>query len=105
MQRRLRFTEEAAQQLGALERNPAQAGLHRQVLKTLGLLETDLRHPGLHTHEYRSLTGVNGERIWEAYAQNRTAGAYRVFFHYGPDVMERGKRVAVLTIIAITPHP
>ena len=34
-----------------------------------------------------------------------TPGAYRVFFHYGPDEMEGKKRVPILTIVAITPHP
>lgn len=105
MQRQLRFTDEAAGQLHALASDPAKRGLHKQVLKTLGFLETNARHPGLNTHEYRSLVGVNGERLWEAYAQDKTPGAYRVFFHYGPDELSGGKRVAVLTIVAITPHP
>jgi hypothetical protein len=43
--------------------------------------------------------------VFEAYAQNQTPGAYRVFFMYGPDRVEGKKRTAVLTIIAITPHP
>jgi hypothetical protein len=105
MQRRLLFTDEAARQLSALAANPAKRGLYRQVLKTLGLLETNLRHPGLYTHEFQSLAGFQGERVWEAYAQNRTPGAFRVFFHYGPDEIAGDKRIPVLTIIAITPHP
>jgi hypothetical protein len=80
-------------------------GLHKQVLKTLGLLELNTRHPGLHSHEYQSLTGANGERVWKAYAQNETHGAFRVFFHYGPDEGSGKKRIAVLTIVAITSHP
>ena len=105
MQRQLRFTDEAAGQLGKLSADPAKKGLHRQVLKTLGLLELNTRHPGLNTHEYQSLTGVGGERVWEAYAQNQTPGAYRVFFHYGPDEGSGKRRVPLLTIVAITPHP
>ena len=105
MQRQLRFTEEADKQLSELEKTPAKKGLLKQVRKTLGLLETNLKHPGLNTHEYQSLSGANGERVWEAYAQNNTPGAYRVFFHYGPDELDGKKRVPVLTIIAITPHP
>jgi hypothetical protein len=42
--------------------------------------------------------GENGEEVFEAYAENNTPGAYRIFWHYGP-----GKDV--ITIIAITPHP
>lgn len=105
MQRQLRFTEEADRELSELEKNPAKKGLLKQVRKTLGLLETNLKHPGLNTHEYQSLRGANGERVWEAYAQNNTPGAYRVFFHYGPDEVDGKRRVPVLTIIAITPHP
>lgn len=105
MQRQLRFTDEADAQLKALAADPAKSGLNKQVLKTLGLLELNPRHPGLQTHEYTSLAGVNGERVWEAYAQNNTPGAYRVFFHYGPDEGAGKKRIPVLTIVAITPHP
>ncbi len=105
MQRQLRFTDEADRQLKELETNPAKKGLLKQVQKTLGLLETNVRHPGLNTHEYQSLLGVKGERVWEAYAQNQTPGAYRVFFHYGPDEVAGRKRIPILTILAITPHP
>jgi hypothetical protein len=103
--RQLRFTDESSKQLKALAADPAKRGLHLQVLKTLGLLELNTRHPGLNTHEYRSLIGANGERVWEAYAQNQTPGAYRVFFHYGPDEGSGKKRIPILTIVAITPHP
>jgi len=41
---------------------------------------------------------VPGEKVFTAYAQNRTPGAYRVFWAYGPDQ-------ETITIIAITPHP
>ena len=105
MQRQLRFTDEAGGQLQALASDPAKEGLHKQVLKTLGLLEINTRHPGLHTHEYQSLAGARGERVWEAYAQNQTPGAYRVFFHYGPDEGSGKRRIPILTIVAITPHP
>jgi hypothetical protein len=105
VRRQLRFTEESAGQLKALAADAAKTGLHKQVLKALGLLELNTRHPGLKTHEYHSMVGLRGERVWEAYAQNQTPGAYRVFFHYGPDEVVGRKRISVLTIIAITPHP
>ena len=68
-------------------------------------METDLRHPSLHTHEYRSLSGPAGEKVLEAYVQNQTPAAFRVFFIYGPDRQEGPLRIPALTIIAITPHP
>lgn len=105
MQRQLLFTEEAAEQLQRLKSNPAKKGLYRQVLNTLGLLELNTKHPGLHTHEYQSLIGANGERIWEAFVQNQTPGAYRVFFHYGPDTAVEKRRIPILTVVAIVAHP
>ncbi|MCE5268711.1 MAG: hypothetical protein LLG00_12585 [Planctomycetaceae bacterium] len=75
-------------------------GLFKQVHKTLQLLKANPRHPGLQTHEYHSLEHPYDPqgKVFEAYAQQRTPGAYRVFWCYGP---ERGD----VTIIAITPHP
>ncbi len=105
MRRELIFTLVADEQYESLLHNSARKGLLKQVNKTLGQLETNMRHPSLKTHEYDSLTGVRGERVWEAYVQHNTPGAYRVFFHCGPDSVEEGKRIPVLTIVAITPHP
>lgn len=105
MQRQLRFTREAEARLNELGANPSRRNLHKQVLKTLGLLELNTRHSGLHTHEYQSLTGAKGERLWEAYVQNDTPGAYRIFFHYGPDEAHGRKRGAVITIVTIAQHP
>ncbi len=105
MNRRIVFALEAEKEIEALKRNPAQAGLYKQVLKTIGLLETNLRHPSLQTHPYSSLKGAKGEAIFEAYAQNKTPGAYRVFWHYGPDELHEKTRVPVITIVAIVPHP
>ena len=75
-------------------------GLFKQVQKTVAYLQADPRHPGLRTHEYRSLVHPFDRigKVFEAYAQNRTPGAYRIFWCYGPESGE-------LTIIAITPHP
>lgn len=89
----LRLTPEAEEAIARLD-----ASRLKKVRKTLGRLETNPRHPGLHTHEYQSLSGPNGEKVWEAYVESRTPAAYRVFFCYGPS---RG----VITIIAVTPHP
>ena len=104
MNRELRFTPEAQSQLKAILAS-SDAGPIKQVQKTLGLLETNPRHQSLNTHKYDSLQGPNGEEVFEAYAQNNTPGAHRVFFVYGLDRMEGKRRVPVLTIIAITPHP
>ena len=75
-------------------------GLFKQVHKRVSLLAENPRHPGLHTHEYQSLAHPfdPAAKVFEAYTQNKTPGAYRVFWCYGP---EPGQ----ITIIAITPHP
>jgi hypothetical protein len=71
---------------------------HKKVLKTLGLMETNIRHPGLNTHKYDSLSGPKGEYIFEAYVENKTPAAFRVFWYYGP-------KQAEITVLSITPHP
>lgn len=75
-------------------------GLFKQVHKTLSLLGQNPRHPGLQTHEYRSLVNPYDarEKVFEAYAQHKTPGAFRVFWCYGPGKKE-------ITILAIAPHP
>jgi hypothetical protein len=105
MREKIKFTPTADMQLAALEETSAKAATLRQVRKALGYLELDPHHPSLHTHEFLSLTGSRGEKIFEAYAQNKTPGAYRIFWHYGPDEIKGNKRTSVITIVAITPHP
>jgi hypothetical protein len=105
MNRKLKFTPTADTQLKALEDSPSRAALLAQVRKALGYLESDPHHPSLHTHEFTSLAGVNGEKVFEAYAQNDTPGAYRIFWHYGPDEIKGRKRTPVITVVAITRHP
>ena len=75
-------------------------GLFKQVAKTISLLGTNPRHPSLNTHEYDSIENPydKKKKVFGAYAQNRTPGAYRVFWCYGPEKKQ-------LTIVAITPHP
>ncbi len=105
MNRELRLVPAVMETLRELERNPDRESLLKQVRKTLGLLESNPRHPSLQTHKYRSLRGPNGEEVFEAYVQNQTPVAYRIFFYYGPDRLDGKRRIPVLTIFAVTPHP
>jgi len=91
------FTPQADQDLRELERLSSKKQVLKAVRKTLGYMESTLRHPSLFTHEFRSLKGPLGEKVFEAYVQQNSPGAYRVFWYYGP-----GKNT--LTIIAIVPH-
>jgi hypothetical protein len=105
MHRELRFKPTADEQLTYLENTPALKGALKQVRKTLGYLETNLRAKSLQTHKYESLTKRYGLEVFEAYAQQDTPNAYRVFWHYGPDETDKnGKRIPIITILAITPH-
>jgi hypothetical protein len=92
------WTSEASANYASLKGNSARLKQYRAVRKCINLLAQDPRHPSLQTHEYDSLTGPAGEKVFEAYAEQHTPAAYRVFWYYGPS---RG----MLTIIAITPHP
>jgi hypothetical protein len=77
-----------------------QEGLFKQVKKCIDLLLDNPRHPGLNTHEFNSLPNPYDDRkkVFEAYAQQKTPAAFRVFWCYGPDKGE-------ITILALTPHP
>ena len=96
MRFKLKFTAEAKNTLISLSQ--IEPKKYKKVIKTLGLMEVNLRHPSLKTHKYTSLKGVNGEEVFEAHVENKTSGAYRVFWYYSPNLEE-------LTILAITPHP
>jgi hypothetical protein len=96
--RNLVFTKQADSHLKELETNSSKKNILKSVLKTLALMENNLRHPSLKTHEFTSLSGPTGEKIFEAYAQQKTSGAYRIFWYYGPSQKQ-------ITIIAIVPHP
>jgi plasmid stabilization system protein ParE len=92
------FTPQADEDLREIGNNPAKKNILKAVRKTLGLIETNLRHPSLNTHEFTSLKGPNGEKVFEAYVQQRTPAAYRIFWYYDPGRNQ-------ITIVAITPHP
>ncbi len=95
---KLFFTEEASGQLVVLKENNAFLKKLKAVCKALAYLEKNPKHPSLNTHKFDAREGPNGEDVFEAYAENNTPGAYRIFWHYGPGKKE-------ITIIAITPHP
>jgi hypothetical protein len=94
----LLFTDNADAQMEELKASKDKKAVYKAVGKILGFMETNLRHPSLQTHEYTALKGPNNEKVFESYAQNRTPGAYRIFWHYGP-----GK--SKITILDVSPHP
>jgi len=77
MQFRLQFSTQAKDTLANLEQTDPKK--YRNVIKTLALMETNLRHPSLQTHKYDALSGSGGEEVFEAYVENKTPAAFRVF--------------------------
>jgi hypothetical protein len=94
----IKITDLARDQLEKLKQDKSLVKKYNKVIKTIKLLAENPKHPGLHTHRFISLKGPNGEKVFEAYVDQATPNAYRVFWCYGP-----GKED--ITIIAIVPHP
>ena len=88
----------AKSQIRELKNSPALQKRFKAVSKALGYLQNNPKHPSLNVHLFESKQGPNGEKIWEAYAENKTPGAYRIFFYYGPE-----KRM--ISILTVVPHP
>lgn len=95
---KIHLTDEAIENLEALKKDSSKARILKDVVKAFELMKINLRHPSLNTHEYKNLKGPRGEKVFEAYAQNNTPGAYRIFWYYGP--VEDS-----LSIFAIVKHP
>ena len=95
---KLFFNDDTKDQFKALEKDKSKQALFKALCKTLGYMESNLRHPSLCTHSFSSLEGPSGEKVFESYVQNKTPGAYRIFWYYGPNKNE-------ITISAIVPHP
>ncbi len=93
-----KFMPTAEENLRTLKNSSSLRKRYKAVKKALRYLENNPRHPGLQTHEFTSKKGPDSEKVFEAYAEQNTPAAYRIFFYYGKP---RGK----IVIIAITPHP
>jgi len=94
----LNWTDTAKETFASLKSDASKEKQYKAVKKAIKLLARDPGHPSLQTYEFTSLKGPNGEKIFEAYAEQDTPGAYRMFWYYGPS---RG----IITIFAIIPHP
>lgn len=85
-----------AKKEGTIHKNDAK--LFKKVLKTVSLLQTNPKHPSLATHEIEELSKKVGFKVFEAYVENKTPRAARLFWVYGPNKHD-------ITIIGIEPHP
>ena len=92
------LTDEAKRQIKKLKNYRGLLKRYKAVKKAITFLSTNPRHPGLNTHIFTSLSGPKGEKIFEAYAEQGTPGAYRIFWYYGPKKNQ-------ITILSVVPHP
>lgn len=72
--------------------------LYKKWGKALKKLAADPFYPSLQTHEIPPLSRRYGMKVWQSYLENKTSGAMRMFWVYGPDNKE-------ITIIGLEPHP
>lgn len=95
---KLYLSKQANFDLNELETQPSMEKRLKAVRKALGFLEVNVRHPSLRTHKYSAIKGINGAEVFEAYAENNTAGAFRIFWQYGLEKQ-------ALTVLGIVAHP
>lgn len=97
---KLEFSIEATAELTRLVNDNGLAVQFKAVRSALGKLQLNPRHPGLHTHKYKGEKCPHGDDVFQAYAQNRTPGAFRIWFCYKPPPAKD-----TLLIISIMAHP
>ncbi len=95
----LKYSPVALQQFDELKNSRAQEKRFKAQRKALRFLASNPAHPGLNTHKFDSLEGPDGTEVFEAYAENNTPSAYRIFWCYYPP------KTGTITILLITPHP
>lgn len=72
--------------------------LYKKMGKAMAFLSNDPKHPGLHSHEIEALSRRYGVKVWQSYLENKTSGAGRIYWIYGPEKQD-------ITIIGLEPHP
>ena len=101
----LRFSPTAAEAIqGLIAGGHATAVKLKKVRKALGLLQIDPTYPSLHSHLYQHFPGLEKGKGWDSYVENRTPGAWRIFWMYGPSERRDDAEIAVITVLVIGPH-
>lgn len=55
------LAEIAREQINKLIGDPSKKAVSKTVIKSLGLMRTNIKPPSLNTHKYDEMTGPNGE--------------------------------------------
>ena len=93
----IKLTPLALKQLEEIKKREPRQGLLKQIIKTIRFLSENPRHQSLHTHKNQKLSASCKLEIFQAYVQNYTPGAYRIFFTYSTK--------NEITITSIEAHP
>jgi hypothetical protein len=96
---KLLYNPPAVAELTKLTLDGSLKGRERAVKKALAHLEQNPRHPGLHTHKMKGQRCPHDGDLWQAYAENKRPGAYRITFCYPPGVPD------TILIVDIMVHP
>lgn len=72
--------------------------LYKKWGKALKLLAENPAYPSLQTHEIEQLSKRYGIKVWQSYLENKSSGAMRMYWVYGPEQKD-------ITIIGLEPHP
>ena len=59
--------------------------LYKKWGKALKLLSADPGYPSLQTHDIEPLSRRYGMKVWQSYLENKTSGAMRICWVYGPE--------------------
>jgi hypothetical protein len=81
---------------GKLDREETKS--YRKLTKALEYLRENPRHNSLASHEIDALSRKCGFKVFQSYLENKTPGAGRMFWAYGPDKGD-------ITILAVESHP
>jgi hypothetical protein len=81
---------------GTLDRD--EKTFFKKLVKTLAFLGENPRHNSLASHEIEDLTRKYGFKVFQAYLENDTPSAGRLFWAYGPATGD-------ITVLAVEPHP
>ncbi|MEI8390511.1 MAG: hypothetical protein WCG23_11595 [bacterium] len=93
---KIKYSDTAKKDLNNLK-TTGQAKKLAKIKNAVKKLEENPKHPGLHTHKNSSVKSPFGGETFQSYVENKTPGAFRIFWCYGPDKSE-------ITIFAITQH-
>ena len=83
----------------SLAASPAHRARLKKIRKAQRFLEQQgPSYPGFNTHQIRDRQGPFGEPVYQSYVENRSPGAWRLWWMYGPGTDE-------ITLLDVGPHP